>query len=534
MSYRPNFPSVSTVSTVAPAIGSAPPLTSFPNQFTMVVEAPTQSIANGMAGPGSPGQTNQNWAMRYTLDEANYQESVQYQAPWSTAISVNIWQYSDGSAYPRSGQVWTVGETFSPTGPGNVGCVTSNLTAWGPQANSNRLRQSMAFGVGSFSDFFTNYSGFDATSLGYTGKSYVRSVLADTYQGTFTGQAGQGNISVSWTTTVYLYPAGWQYPGRNSASDLQLPLLIVNDGTATGQRNFTFRQTYNIFSLEPQDDPNFFTDLPAAYSCPMTVSQGNGGARPTPPTRTVNLPYVNPEYSAVVEMNFGTLGYTLSWDEQYSASQGLLRADGRYDSRAITEITDFNSNVMSSYNQLTDACSSYSLTTAQTSSLIYSPSFAILTLMNYSGLSWQLQSNGGNQFNVPSMITDRNIPATAYVINRLTILPDGTFCDAANNCNGVNGDITDVPPYSFQELLDFATSPEANTEDGITDEPTYTTVLSLRYFLQTMPRGGVTGAIPLRVELNGTRYMTGVAGSGTSFYNIFDWSSGRMVRRLMT
>ena len=341
IAYRAPFPSTSTVSTTAPTLGSSPPLTSFPNEFTMVVEAPMTGMANGMAPPGAPGQTNQNWAMRYTLDEANTQESVQFIPPWSSSINVNIWQYADATAYPASGLVWNVGEQFTMNGPSNVTCTIANLTRWGPQANSNRLRQSLANTVGSFADFFVNQSGFDATSLGYVGKMYSRSVLADVYQGTFSAQPGYGNLSVSWTTTVYLFPSGWQYPGRTAATDLQLPFLIINDGSVTGQNSFTFRTTYNIFSLEPQTDPSFFTDLPSAYNCPMTVTQGNGGGnngtRPTPPVRTVQLPYISPEYSATVEMNFGTLGYTLSYDEWYSQSQGLLRADGRYDSRAITE-----------------------------------------------------------------------------------------------------------------------------------------------------------------------------------------------------
>ena len=535
--FRAPFPSSSTVSSTWPALGSAPPLSSFPNEFTMVVEAPMQSIANAAAGPtppGAPGQTNQNWAMRWTLDEANLQESVQFIPPWSSSISVNIWQYGDASAYPTSGQVWTVGEAFTPTGPSNVTCSTANLTNWGPNANSNLLRQSLAMTVGSFADFFVNQSGFDATSLGYVGKSTVRSVYADVYQGSFTGQGGFGNLLVSWTTTVYLFPAGWQYPGRTAATDLQLPLLIVNNGSVTGPRSFSFRETYNVFSLEPQTDANFFTDLPSAYNCPMTVSQYNNGTnngpRPTPPVRTVNLPWINPEYSATVEINFGTLGYTLSYDEWYSQSQGLLRADGRYDSRAVSEVTNFATSpvTMSAYNQLTGTCSSYSLTSAQNASLLYTPAFAVLQLMNYSGLQWLQRGTGLGQANIPAMIADRNIPATEYWIPKVTINADGSFCDALGNCNNANGDITDVPLYSFSELLDFATSNEANAEDGITDEPTYTTVLELHYFLQTMPRGGVTGAIPLRVELNGTRYMTGASGDGgTSFYNIYDFTNWR-------
>ena len=538
--YRAPFPSASTVSTSAPALGAAPPLTSFPNEFTMVVEAPLQGMANGQAPPGAPGQQNQNAAVRYTLDEANMQESVQYIPPWSSTISVSIWQYNDATAYPTSGKVWTVGEQFTQNGPGNVTCTIANLTNWGPQANSNRLRQSLAMTVGSFADFFIDASGFDATSLGYVGKSTVRSVYADVYQGSFTGQAGFGNLSVSWTTTVYLFPAGWQYPGRNSASDLQLPLLIVNAGTATGQNTFTFRTTYNIFSLEPQTDSTFFTDLPSAYNCPTTVTQGNGGfnngTRPTPPVRTVALPFINPEYSTTVEINFGTLGYTLSYDEWYSQSQGLLRADGRYDSRAVTEITNFASSpvTMAAYNELTGSCTSYSLSSSQSASLLYNPAFAVLQLMNYSGLLWTIRAAPtgpgapAQNFNVPSMIADRNIPATDYWIPRVTINPDGTFCDATGNCNTANGDITNQPPYSFLELLDFATSPEADTESGITDEPTYTVVMEMHYFIQTMTRAGVTGAIPLRVELNGTRYMTGVSGDpGTTFYNIYDFTNWR-------
>ena len=538
--YRAPFPSSSAVSSTWPAIGSAPPAASFPNEFTMVVEAPIQSLANAAMGPpppGTPGLTNQNWASRWTLDEANTRESVQYIAPWSSSISVNIWQYNDASAYPASGQTWRVGEAFGMNGPTNVTCSTANLTSWGPGANSNLLRQSLGQTVGSFADFFVNQSGFDETSLSYVGRSTVRSVYADVYQGSFTAQPGYGNLSVSWITTLYLFPEGWQYPGRTAATDLRLPLLIVNNGSVTGQRSFTFRQTYNIFALEPQTDPSFFTDLPSAYNCPMTVAQyangTNAGPRPTPPVRTVNPPFVNPEYSATVEFSFSSLGYTVSYDEYYSQSQGLLRADGRYGSRAVSEVTNFAASpvTMAAYNALTGACSSYSLTSSQNASLLYAPSFAVLQLMNYSGLQW-VQRGGGvggqGQFFVPTFIQDRNIPATEFYIAQITINPDGSFCDANNNCNNANGDITSAPLYSFGELLDFATSAEADAEDGITDEPTYTTVLELHYFLQTFTRGGVTGAIPLRVELNGTRYMTGSSGDGgTAFYNVFDWTNWR-------
>jgi hypothetical protein len=515
--YRAPLPSTSAVTSKTPSLGSTPPLSSFPSEFTMVVEAPSQSLANG----GAPGLTNQNLALRYTLDDANYQESVQYIPPWSQTINVDIYQYPDGSAYPSSGKVWTVGEQFTVDGPGNVTCTIANLTNFGPNANSNLLRQSLAFTVGSFADFFVNQSGFDATSLFYVGKNYVRSVYADTYQGSFNGQSGFGNLTISWTTTVYLFPAGWQYPGRNTATDLQLPLLIINDGYANGQLSFTFRDAWNIFSLIPQTDANFFTDLPATYNCPMTVTQQSGGNRPPPPVRTVNPPYINSQYSTTVEINFGTLGYTLSYDEYYSKSMGVLRADGRYDSRAITEVINFASNPvsMSSYNALTGACSTFSLTSTQNASLLYAPSFAILQLMNYSGLQWLQRSapvGNAGQFNIPTLIQDRNIPATEYFIPKVTILPDGTFCDALGNCDNSNGDITNQPPYSFLELLDFAATTEAAANG-----PTYTTVLELHFFVQTMSRAGISGAIPLRVELNGTRYMTGSNGDpGTSFYNV--------------
>ena len=227
----------------------------------------------------------------------------------------------------------------------------------------------------------------------------------------------------------------------------------------------------------------------------------------------------------LVEMNFGTLGYTLSYDEYYSASQMLLRADGRYDSRAVTEITDFNAQTMTSYNSLTSSCTKYALTGSQNASLLYQPSYAILQLMNYSGIQWIQMVGGPN--NVPAMIQDRNIPAIQYFVPRITILPNGTFCDVMGNCDAAGDDLS-TPQYSFAELLDMATSPEGISETGATDEPAYTTVVSFSYFFQNGTEQGVSGAIPLRVELNGTRYIDDEAVE--TFYNIYDWINWRPIQ----
>ena len=542
--YRAPFPSFSTVAASTYSIGDAPPASSFPNEFNMVLEG--QLFNQGMGGP--PMGQNNNQAARWQLDEANAQESLTFQPGFAQAATIKIFQYGDNTAYPRNGTVWTVGENIAPnnqqTGPTNITCSIAALQAWGPQNNANPLRASRAFTVGSFADFFVNVSNFDETSLSYVGQTYIRSVLANTFQGTFSGQTGFGNNTLSWTTTVYLFPSGWQFPGRDLSTDYQLPLMIVNNGTQAnvgpnGNATYTFRDVWNIFELIPETDSSFFTDLPATYTCPTEVNSngttgggggggGNGGGNGgmggggRPPIRLVNPPYISPEYSATVEMNFGTLGYTLSYDEYYSASQQLLRADGRYDSRAITEVTDFSAQTMTAYNSLTSSCTQYALTGSQNASLLYQPSYAILQLMNYSGIQWVQIMGGPN--NVPSMIQDRNIPAIQYFVPRITILPNGTFCDVLGNCDAAGDDLS-TPQWSFAELLDFATSPEGIAETGATDEPEYTTVVSFSFFFQNGSRAGLAGAIPLRVELNGTRYIDGEAIE--TFYNIYDWTNFR-------
>ena len=319
-SYRAPFPSFSTVSAATYSIGDAPPASSFPNEFNMVLEG---QLFNQGQGNAPMGQNN-NQAARWALDEANAQESLTFQPGFAQSATVKIFQYGDNTAYPRNGTVWTVGETIAPmnqqAGPTNISCSIANLQAWGPNNNANPLRSSRAFTVGSFADFFVNVSNFDETTLSYVGQTYIRSVLANTFQGTFSGQSGFGNNTLSWTTTVYLFPAGWQYPGRDLSTDYQLPLMIVNNGTQAnvgpnGNATYAFRDVWNIFEIVPETDSSFFTDLPATYSCPTEVSSngttgngggggGNGGGNGgqggggRPPIRLVNPPYVYPEYSA--------------------------------------------------------------------------------------------------------------------------------------------------------------------------------------------------------------------------------------------
>jgi len=103
-----------------------------------------------------------------------------------------------------------------------------------------------------------------------------------------------------------------------------------------------------------------------------------------------SLPPVPNEYQTTVEFNFGTLGFSLSYDESFSAPLGLLRTDGRYDSRGSIEFTTYTAGrtVMKAINSSSSdvSCTAYSLTSAQNASLLYAPTYALWQLMNYSAV----------------------------------------------------------------------------------------------------------------------------------------------------
>ena len=192
----------------------------------------------------------------------------------------------------------------------------------------------------------------------------------------------------------------------------------------------------------------------------------------------------------VVEFNYGTLGYTLSYDEYYSQSLGILRTDGRYNDRSVVELTSYptsSGNVtMKSIDpsQLTP-CTAYTLTSAQNASLLYAPSYAYWQLMNYSAFSWTSQGY--------SSMGDRQTNSTYWTTPTYSLSSDDVFCDNNNVCDTIGSGTYPTPPWDMLELIDPAHGYDTNS---------YTVTFTLAVYLQTEPNGF---SIPLRIYVSGTR-----------------------------
>jgi len=516
--YYPPFPTTNTVGPATYTIGQAPPSSMFPNEMYMVYEGMDRDRFNGTFVPG------QNIAYTWLLDDFSNQESVTVQGTFDSTGTKTIYRYNNAATHPTSGRVYTI------TGSAQrYSCTTANLTAYGPRTNTSPTRYSRSGGMGaSISDFFVDPT-YGPSVYTYVGRTTVRSVTADTWQAVYTGQSGFNNSqSYTYTSTVYSYPIGWQFPGRAQRNDQGLPLLISNDGQSTGFFNFTYRDTWNIFTLIPAEtqDSSWWTEIPETYRCPTNPPNVNP---PTPPPRpTIRIPYFSPDYHTTVEQTYSDMGMTISYEEHSQYSQKLLRADGRYESRSVIEITDWNQTpaVMNQYDSLDGSCKQYQLDeAAQRNSLIYLPSSFILTMMNYTGLNWSQQQR--------QTLTDRNIgQATRYSVSNISIAPDGTFCNGAYQCSGEGGVFPDTE-WSFIELLDPSLSKASHVgQSADPDLPTYKYVLAMQLWTSEQRRAGLAGAVPLRLVITGKRYMVGeVDPDGESFTNLIDWVDWRSVDR---
>jgi len=161
--------------------------------------------------------------------------------------------------------------------------------------------------TGTVKDLFTNGQ-FDYSLFTYVGRRTIRSVTADVYQSQpftrYTPPTRYNNnpnqtqdATAVFTMSVYLFPVGWQLPGRGAASDAQLPLYIVNSGTTfqtnynngnpTGTRLSNFNDSWSIFELIPQSSSTTYGTLTTAMSvCPAVpsayiLSTNNGGSSNT-------------------------------------------------------------------------------------------------------------------------------------------------------------------------------------------------------------------------------------------------------------
>ena len=186
-----------------------------------------------------------------------------------------------------------------------------------------------------------------------------------------------------------------------------------------------------------------------------------------------SLPGLPTEYSCTVEYNFGTLGYTLSYDEYYSKSLGILRTDGRYDDRGVIELTQYNNNGNVTFKVVDPSaltpCTAYSLTAAQNASLLYAPAYSLFQLMNYSG--WTFSNQGY------SSMGDRQVNATYWTTPTYTLSSDDIFCDENNLCDSTDGSGTyAMPPWDLLELIDPASG---------YDTSSYSVTFSLAVYLQT-------------------------------------------------
>jgi len=95
----------------------------------------------------------------------------------------------------------------------------------------------------------------------------------------------------AYTTNLYLIPQGWQYPGRNSASDFNLPMLVQNIGYVSWQASngnsgqISYTDSWNIFEIIPETNvatasdgiAAWFPDRPTAYQCPVYGATSNDG-----------------------------------------------------------------------------------------------------------------------------------------------------------------------------------------------------------------------------------------------------------------
>ena len=538
---RDLFPLTNTVAP-APALGSGLSALSFPQEFTMVVEAPNVGQAGGVNGDFN-GTYYTNVAGRWSLDVAGNRESVSYYNRnnsnfFNSTFSLNTFPttriYVYNSSLAGGGVYYTINGPATSLTCSNPQLLTNvaasiagqGLSGIGGQGTGNNINNHSA--AGTLSLMFANPQ-YDTSMFVYMGRATIRSVLADWYRasGLTTlqtlngGRNGfTGTVVDTFTQDVYLFPSGWQFLGRDNASDYQLPLAVINNGTAyqSGYNqqcrgNNCTRTPYNsssvytdifsIFELLPFSYPSQFPNSPSLYNCAAYVAPVTPGRPPV----VVTLPYVNPSYSATVEMNFGTLGYTLSYDEYYNGN--VLRADGRYQSSTTIEITSaataasLYSSELQSIDTSLGTCSTSQLSADQSDSLLYLPSFAILQLLNFSGFAWQ---NNGS-----AVLADRNLNVLAYSVPYVNISSLGTFCDALGNCQTLPATTN---PDQFHELIDFAYAYDTND---------YYAIFNITMYYQNI--GNAIGTAPARLVLSGYRVnIADPTATQLPFQNTIDWT----------
>ena len=264
-------------------------------------------------------------------------------------------------------------------------------------------------------------------------------------------------------------------------------------------------------------------------------------------------------YSASVSMNFGTLNYSLSFDEyaQYNVyningaitGRQVVQQRGRYQDRNTWTFLDF-SNGLPSFFEVATVNGDPTLITSCNSTVLFEdagdfvysslstgPSLGVFgyVLPHLQGVTWT--SSEGVR------LTDRNMPTTLWTMSTpLTITPVSkrsivTYTVSGGSTSAPYPPSGDSPAYyPLAELVDmnlrFAEFAGLVYQSNISSIQVY-----LSSSTMTFP-DNVAYNIPVRLVVNGTRVLwDGVDMSGpvtdasvTSFTNVFDWAAVQPVQ----
>ena len=256
---------------VAAAVGSSLPVTAFSsNSFTAVVDwNSTQQSAQSQqfSPPGQP--VSFEWWHQQSGNNplGGASEAIQLWNIAQQGLSWLSWYYSSGTqalGYRFNVLSFT---NAANSNCGNAQCFNCSLTPVTAQQQANPLSWIRG---GALYQLLTSASSL-STALTATGSSLIRGVMADRYSGTVGSN----------TVTVWLYPAGWQFPGRqlNGAVDSSAArsALCVSVTNSSG----VVTDVYDLFDYYPAVETlegNYI--MPAAgsssFGCPAMPS--------TPPT----------------------------------------------------------------------------------------------------------------------------------------------------------------------------------------------------------------------------------------------------------
>lgn len=253
----------------------------------------------------------------------------------------------------------------------SASCVTSRLT---PQ-NINPIFTR----DGGFARYFDNGTWFAGAR--YVGRSPARGVTADVWSKDFTLLSpSQPNVVIAYTQSIYFFPQGWQFPGRNVSANTTFPLRMINEGSVrclgTGPCNLTksvqFSDMYDIYQFVP--------GVPSADSmqqpCPSCFdgiqNQGEAGVDCGSPCAqacqqspdSLPFPSIAKSYLVSVSANIIENGYTMSYNEYYDATYnnnaGALLTEGFFGDLRQLQLIDYKTRMAYRWTP-GDACVSTAL-----------------------------------------------------------------------------------------------------------------------------------------------------------------------------